>query len=331
DPAVGPDADATDDFFLRRMRFYIEGSVTENWSGIWQVDFGKESENPAIKDAYIQYSGLSAGKIIIGNHNAPFSRELLTSSKRQQLVERTFVGDHNYGTPDRQMGISIKGGDNFQYQVGVYNAGIDPSTSKLDWESRTSEDAEYFGYMVAGRLDFYPMGKFKKAQGDFARDKFQLGVGVNAYTWSNDDDTYAGADPAIVAPGEYESVTGYGADVAVRGAGLSVDAEYNSYSSDTNSDSFSGGLIEDGSGDFATYSVEGGFMVVPSKLEIVAGYQGLDADAWDETWTRMSIGANWFFSKHKDKIQFEYQMGDDVQGVKDDEETIIYVQFQHVF
>ncbi|MDY6943492.1 MAG: hypothetical protein SVU69_10860, partial [Pseudomonadota bacterium] len=40
DPAVGPDADATDDFFLRRMRFYIEGSVTENWSGIWQVDFG---------------------------------------------------------------------------------------------------------------------------------------------------------------------------------------------------------------------------------------------------------------------------------------------------
>ena len=58
----------------------------------------------------MKYSGFDAMDITVGNTNFCFSRELLTSSKNQQLVERTFVGDHNYGTPDRQAGIHLQGG-----------------------------------------------------------------------------------------------------------------------------------------------------------------------------------------------------------------------------
>lgn len=69
-----------------------------------------EGENEiAVKDAYFQYKGLDNVKVTVGNANFPFSREFLTSSKYQQLVERTFVGDHNYGTPDRNVGVHLTG------------------------------------------------------------------------------------------------------------------------------------------------------------------------------------------------------------------------------
>lgn len=328
---VDPDGgDSMDDFFFRRLRFYIEGSVTENISGIWQVDFGKEGEDPAVKDAYITYSGLPVGSVLVGNHTAPFSREQLTSSKRQQFVERQFVGDHNFGVVDRQMGISLKNKtDTIAWQAGVYQAGIDPSLSKLDFTSRVSEDAEYFGNMVAGRIDFNPLGHFKMAQGAFGED-LKFGVGVNAYTWRNDDDV----DFTTVAD-QYEDATGTGIDAALRSGYLSLDAAYQSFSAELDSDSASfgtaTGLVDaSGDADFDTYMIKGGYMIVPNRLEGVVGYSGLDADAWDETDTRISTGANFFLNKHNAKIQVTYEFGQDVGGVDGFDEDTLYVQFQQV-
>ena len=98
-----------DQVFFRRLRPYISGSVTENWNGKIQFDFGKtiDGDEVAVKDAYMQYTGWKNKKLTIGNAKPPFSREFLTSSKRQQTIERGFVGDHNFGTPDRQLGFKL--------------------------------------------------------------------------------------------------------------------------------------------------------------------------------------------------------------------------------
>lgn len=322
---VDPDgADSTDDFFFRRLRFYIEGSVTENLSGIWQVDFGKEGEDPAVKDAFITYSGLAVGDILVGNHTAPFSREQLTSSKRQQFVERQFVGDHNYGVLDRQMGVSIKGkSDTVAWQAGLYKAGIDPDDDKLDFTSRVSEDAEYFGNLIAARVDFNPLGHFKMAQGAFG-EELKFGIGVNAFTWSNDDDDVV--DPAS----DYDKATGFGVDGALRAGYFSADAAYQSFASETLDGTYTGGLIENGDGDFDSYLVKGGYMIVPNRFEGVVGYSGLDADAWNETDTRLSIGGNFFINKHNAKIQVTYEMGKDVEGVPGEDADTLYIQFQQV-
>ena len=357
--------DSGDDFFLRRMRFYIEGTLTENIYGIWQVDFGGVSDDPEVKDAFINYSGLPMGSITIGNHNAPFSRELLTSSKRQQFVERTVVGDHNYGVPDRQIGVSYTLDDNdmVQGQLGFYQAGLESDLSKLDFESRVSSDPDYFGNMLVGRLDWTPLGSFKKAQGAFG-DETRFGIGLNAYTWGNDDDidNSFSVDPAngdFIAndvASQYDSVNAYGVDAAFRAGYFSADAAaqfYDAEVTDETRDFIGGptGLVNaDGDAQFATYMVKGGYMLVPSKLEFVAGFSALDPDDgfyangqnYDDMDKRYSAGLNYFFNKHNAKIQLTYEMGRDVLYTNDaggqvqspsnigDDQNTLYLQFQQV-
>ena len=69
----------------------------------------------------------------IGNAQFPFSREDMTSSKKQQLVERTFVGDHNYGTPERNAGIYLQYAamdKMLELHLAGGNADIDPDAAK---------------------------------------------------------------------------------------------------------------------------------------------------------------------------------------------------------
>lgn len=82
---VDPDSgDSSDSLFFRRFRPYIEGSLHKDWKGKFQWDMGKASGDNeiAIKDAYLQYKGVENIKVTVGNANFPFSRELLTSSKK---------------------------------------------------------------------------------------------------------------------------------------------------------------------------------------------------------------------------------------------------------
>lgn len=327
-----PDAgDSTDDLFFRRLRFYIEGSVSEDWKGKWQVDFGKDGADPAVKDAYMAYSGWDAGTVTVGNHYVPFSREALTSSKRQQLIERTFTGDHNFGVPDRQMGVSVSGGDRIQYAVGWYQAGIDPSTGKLDFDTRANDSAEYFGNLVAGRVDFYPNGAFKMAQGSFDSE-FKYAFGASAFTWSNDNDNVPDPlDPDARNPfADYDSITGVGIDGAVRVAGLSVDAGYNTFTTETRG-AVTDGLVAGGEGDFDTWMLEGGYMLLGERLEGVIGFQSLDADVFDDTWNRVSVGLNLFFNRHKDKLQLTWEVSENRYGVAGNDADTLFLQWQHAF
>ena len=117
--------ESSDELFFRRLRPYIQGSVSKNWLAKVQFDVGKASgdNEVAIKDAWIRYTGWDGLKLTIGNQKMPFSREFLTSSKRQQLVERTFVGDHNYGTPDRMIGFRLDGASDSKKVTWGYRPG----------------------------------------------------------------------------------------------------------------------------------------------------------------------------------------------------------------
>jgi hypothetical protein len=228
------------------------------------------------------------------------------------------------------MGISLKNKtDTLAWHAGLYQGGIDPSLSTVDFTSRVSEDAEYFGNMIVGRIDFNPLGHFKMAQGAFGED-LKFGVGVNAYTWSNDEDV----DFADVAD-QYEDITGFGIDGALRVGYFSADAAYQRYSAELDSTSASfgtaTGLVDaGGDADFDTYLVKGGYMFRPNGIEGVLAYSVLDADAWAEKDTRISVGANFFINKHKDKIVVTYENGRDVGGADGNDVNTLYIQFQHL-
>ena len=335
------DGEKTDDVFFRRLRPFIEGSVVKDWLGKFQFDLGDaEDENEiAVKDAFFQYSGVEHLKVTIGNAQFPFSREDMTSSKTQQLVERTFVGDHNYGTPERNAGVFLHYAaldKKLELHLAGGQADIDPDAKKLDFDTPVNANSDFNqGWIVGGRVDFHPMGYLKMAQGDFKRE-LKTTFSVAAFSWSNDDDNNTYTDEATdlstsSSKADVDSVTAFEVSGAFRGYGLSIDAEYNLFQADTIDDNFTGGIYKDGSTDLTNYAVEGGYMVIPSKLELVAAYQAMDADNYDEVWTRTSFGANYFIHKNDVKLQATYRIGSNLNGVKDNDENELFVQAQYVF
>ena len=333
---------STDDLFFRRLRPYVEGSLHPDWKGKFQFDYGKaEDDNEvAIKDAYLQYKGYDNMKVTIGNANFPFSREFLTSSKKQQLVERTFVGDHNYGTPDRNVGIHLTGnsGDKkITWGASATSASIDPDNSKLDFDTPVNEKGDWNeGWMFGGRVDFHPFGLLKFSQGDF-KGETKATIGVAAFVWDNDDDNNTFSPPSVpgcaVSGGkcDVDSVTGYEISGALRMNGFSVDAQYNMFDVDTVEPGITSGIYRNGSSDLENWAIEGGYMVIPNKLEIVAGYQSQDADGYTTEWNRTSLGANYFIKKHDIKVQATWRMNEDVEGIPGDDEDEFFLQTQYVF
>lgn len=331
---------ATDEVIFRRLRPYIEGSLHPDWKGKFQWDMGKaDGENElAIKDAYMQYKGFENMKLTIGNANFPFSREFLTSSKYQQLVERTFVGDHDFGTPDRNVGLHLTGhnsAETLTWGLSGAAASIDPDANKLDFDTPINKNDDFNeGWIFGGRVDFHPFGELKFSQGDFKGDT-KATVGIAAFHWSNDDDNNTYTDAAGLSTSasraDIDTVTGFEVSGAFRAAGFSVDAQYNSFSVDTVDNTFTGGLFRNGSTDLDNWSIEGGYMLVPNQLELVAGYESQDADNYADSWDRTSVGANWFLHGHDIKVQLTYRMNENVNGVRDNDEDEIFLQGQYVF
>lgn len=320
---------STDEMFFRRLRPYVEGSLHKDWKGKFQIDFGKaEDDNEvAVKDAYMQYTGFEGMKVTLGNANFPFSREFLTSSKYQEFVERTFVGDHNYGTPDRNLGLHLtghNGSKKLTWGASVAQACIDPNAGRIDFDTPVNKNSDFNeGWIYGGRVDFHPFGYLKFSQGDFSGET-KATIGVAAFMWSNDGDVETNA-------ASLDQVTGYEISGAFRSHGFSVDAEYNLFNADTTDGAFTGGLYQNGETELTNWSIEGGYMIVSNRLEIVAGFSQQDADNYDEQWGRTTFGANWFIHKHDVKLQATYQLNDSENGVNGNDANELFVQAQYVF
>ncbi len=336
---TSPDGgDSEDELFFRRLRPYIEGSVTEKWEGKIQFDIGKGSDDNevAVKDAFMRYKG-DKFNVTIGNMKPFFSREFLTSSKRQQLVERTFSGDHNYGSPDRALGVGLNGKSESQKVTwGAFagQANIDPDAKKLDFDSPVNRNSDFNeGWLASGRVDFHPQGELKMEQGYFKGD-LKTTIGVAAFTWSNDDDNNTRTEGGVLTSSskpDVDSANGFEISGGLRVNGFSVDAEVQSIAADTVDSLFSGGVFQNGTTDLSKFSLEGGFMVKPETTEIVAGYETLDADGYQDAWNRTSVGVNYFWNKHKVKVQGTYRIGENLNGVRGSDADEIFVQFQFVF
>jgi len=165
----------TDELFLRRLRSYVEGSMYKNWSGKIEWDMGraKDTNELSVKDAYMQYKTTSGIKVILGNEKFPFSREQLTSSKRQQLVERSFVGSSSYGSPSRNLGLHLIGSSSekmLRWGASIAQANIDPNADKLDFDSPVNKNSDFNeGFIFGGRVEIGFGKKIALSQGDFNR------------------------------------------------------------------------------------------------------------------------------------------------------------------
>jgi hypothetical protein len=227
------------------------------------------------------------------------------------------------------MGVHMTGEANeskITYGFSLANACFDPDDDKLDFDTAANNEKGSDwnqGWMLGGRVDFHPFGKLKFSQGDF-KGKTLATIGIAAFTWSNDEDN-------LGHEADMDSVTGFEVSAAYRGAGFSIDAQYNIFNAETVDTAYTSGMYENGETKLTNYAIEGGYMVVPSTLEVVAGYQSMDADNYDDAWTRTSFGFNYYIEKHDIKVQTTYRMGSNLKGVTDSDEDELFVQAQYVF
>ena len=324
-------ANTTDDIFFRRLRARIEGSAHKNWKGKmeWEIGKAKADNELSVKESWMQYSDSKTFKMRIGNSSFPFSREFMTPFAKQQMVERTFVGDLNYGTPDKNTGLHFYGNNNdksITWRASTVIALMEPNDKKLRFGTPVNKPANYNeGFMIGGRVDYHPLGYLPFSQGDFS-GKTRATIGVAAYSWRNDNDSLVN-DATVGA--DIDSVTAFEISGAYRGAGMSVDWQFNRFEAETVQAGVNDGLYRNSQTTLTNAAIEGGYML-NNKLELVAAVQVQDADGYATQWKRTSVGANWFINNIDTKIALTWRQGKNLDGVanKDKDELFLQAQFR---
>jgi len=343
-PKAG-EGESNDTIFFRRLRPYIAGSVTKNWNGKIQFDFGKslDADEVSVKDAYMQYTGWKNHRVFIGNSKTVFSREFLTSSKRQQTVERWFVGQHNFGSPDRMLGFRLDGhtdSGKFEYKFNVGGENFDPDNRRMDFDTPVNDAGDYNqGWEGAGRLTYYFTEPFKRDQGDFERGALKFTVEGASFTWTNNDNrlTYTDEDEngKPICNNEkkcdLDDATGWEISGGMRGHGFSVDLEYNQVEGNMIADNVNSGMYVNGETTIKKWQLEGGYMLGNLPLEFVYKRDSMDTDGYEKKWYANDLGVNYFFNKHKAKVQFLYRMESNVNGADGDDRNQFVMQWQFVF
>jgi len=310
-----------DELIFRRLRPYLKLKYKDNWQVklAWEIGEGRNS----IKDAYVRYRGIDWLDIKLGNETLPFSRERMTSSAKQQSPERTLVGDTEFGVPGRQLGIHLKTGfaAPFSFYLSFAKANIHGDLlteiqfiSPLS-NSRIADSLQDEGSIMVARVDYKLWGGTKYRQGNL-KDNTGLTLSVAVYDWDNQH--------TVV---EINHAEGIEVSVAYRGAGLSIDAEYNELSAESPF-LLDRPLFDMGKAGLQQSSIEAGYLIFKNQLELVASIQAMQADNWSRDWGIWEVGANYFFSGHNHKLQLSYRDQENVKGKLVDERAV-FLQWQY--
>jgi phosphate-selective porin OprO/OprP len=126
----GVPVEANDGTELRRGRMRFEGVFYDDWLARIEADFA--SDKVAVKDAFIQYTGLKDYAVItIGQQKQNFSRELQESSNDMMFTERSLMNILAAPVVDRAIGLNFESThDKWTGKLGIFGDSITaPTTS----------------------------------------------------------------------------------------------------------------------------------------------------------------------------------------------------------
>ena len=332
---VSRDRETRDHAFIRRAVVILDVNLTENWQAELQTDFGPltdDSDRVIVKNALIKYAGWEKTRgivVAVGNQKVPFSRSLFGSSSRRGLIERPFTGDRAYGSPGRA--ISIRADGWHREKTVFWSASLaetrhsaNPFEIRLDGVAELG-DRGMEGHLVAGRLEFHPLGAVAREHGDFARGPLRVTIATAAYDWRNDGDK-----EFVAGDVEASRVSGVEVSGGLRAAGLSIDAEFEHVSADARRP-VPGSLYADGHARVRKASIEAGYMLVREHLEALAAVDALDATTFGSPWRRMAFGVNWYVKRHDLKFSIMHRESFNERGVSEVRSRATYVQTQFAF
>lgn len=306
----------TSSFSLRRARLVLSGSALNNeFSYKLQSDFvGTTDENgqrtPQLRDAYLQWNACDEqGGIRFGQFKTQISRQFNNESQALQFPDRSVVSD--YYDLDRQVGAMAFGswmdGD-LTASAGVFNGSSDG-----EGINKPGRDTKHAGVVAVRGNVLGKMNAYEEGDIDWTEDP-AVNIG-GAYAYSDGNNDLGGGVQDV----DFHTVS---VDANFKWMGWSAHGEIfnSSYRPDVGGESEPTGFY-----------AQGGYFVVPKKLEIAARYSYLDCDDGEavgdcsglDKINEVGASVNYFFWKHYLKAQLAYTLinEDSMEGADSDVNT----------
>jgi len=299
-------------FQVRRSRFRVAGHLYQPWMTYnMQYDWGQ----PVMRDFFVNLAPTEMAELRVGRGKVIYNDERVTSSGRQQFVNRSIVND--LFTVDRQEGMQLHGRlfrttpADLNYVMGVFTGrGVG---------SRTNDDDRL---MLAGRLQWNALGgaiPFSQSDLGFSETlMLNLAVGgarnrSNCTVFATDNNSCRALPgftaPALAAPGQFDLVQ-YLAEVRLRWMGFSMMGEWHrkdvtdralALADPRRSTDLRGGFVQAG------LLPHGLFPALPPQLEVALRYGRVDPDdpRGSDRQEEYTAAINWFIDGHANKLTLE--------------------------
>ena len=318
-----PDADNESlGFSVRNLWLIWDGNAFAPWMK-YTVQYDL-SGGGALKDMRLSFAKNKAFVPTLGQYKVPFSREFLTSITALQLVGTSIIDDYfGYG---RDIGGGVYGflGDGkLRYDVGLFQ-GEGPN-KKNDKEDKS--------LLWAGRVQVAVIGgNAKSVKENFTRrPTLMIGAAIAGIGGSDGNIGIPSGERKVPHTG---TTTSFTTDINYRDPRFNLTGEY--VGRWANPDAAGVGTAYD-----SGFRVQGGFFLIPKKIEIASRYAMVmfddDSDVLggndiDNVWT-FTQGLSYYLSgNHKWKIQLDYtfQREEDLAGAESDE-SMVRAQVQTYF
>lgn len=227
DPAIDEREEVTN-FAIQRARLTLSGhAFEEGLTYKFQSDFGKG--DVTLKDFYIDYEVGSQARIRVGQFKRPFSRQQITSSGSQSLVDRAITD--KFFKAGRDIGVALHNNyeksPELEWAVGVFNGtGDKPIFDGAGF----SNVPDRFGPAIAARAGYNQGGIKGYSEADLEGGPLRYGVGASVLAELDVDGDDASAVRAeldyIVKVNGLSSTGGVYVATAQDGAGF-ADQSYN--------------------------------------------------------------------------------------------------------
>ena len=291
--------DSRGSFRVRRAKFSMSGVVYEYWN--YKIQAVWSGGSTSLEDAYFQYSKNKMAQLWLGQGKAFFGRQELTSSGKQQFVDRSITSERF--APGRDQGLGLVGvneNKTFEYNLGIYN-GNGRNQSRDDNSEK----------MIVGRAVWTPFGEYKLEESalDYP-DSGKLAIGGSFLSTTNGNGAANEVD-----------ITRVGVEFAYKIHGFNTVGEYYNESAD---------LPGGGDADTDGLYLQVGYLFPNKKFEIAGRYAVVSPDvAFSADEIETGIAFSYYLKKHDYKLQADFRNIEDELSNTDDRE--IRVQLQIAF
>lgn len=313
DPEIG---NSEGSFRIRRAKFSLSGKAYDYWK--YKVQANWSGGSTSLEDAYLQYTRNLLAQPWMGQGKAFFGRQQLTSSGKQQFVDRSIAsGRFSHG---RDQGVGLVGQNEkrtFEYNAGIYNG-----------NGRNQSSNDNGDYLLVGRLVWTPFGEFKLAESSLNDpESSRLAVGIS--TMSNAVVQTLTRTDMTTATFLEQEVQRTGLEIAYRIKSWNIVAEYFMETGDFVSiDSMD--IITNAELDTDGYYIQAGYLFPNQKYEVAARHSvispAVGGASLDETET--GVAFSYYFVGHRHKLQADYrELSFDEDPAQDSTEIRAQLQF----